>query len=84
MLVGVLFGIRKGQVAYENITVFEFQNGQVACENRPILRKHRHLLKFFLEFKKDRLPLKIGYLLNFKIERSPVKIDQFQRSMDTC
>jgi len=27
MLVGVLFGIRKGQVAYENIIVFEFQNG---------------------------------------------------------
>jgi len=27
MLVGVLFGIRKGQIAYENIIVFEFQNG---------------------------------------------------------
>jgi hypothetical protein len=42
------------------------------------------LLKFFLEFKKDRSPMKIGKLLNFKMGRLPMKIDQFQGSKDTC
>jgi hypothetical protein len=30
----------------------EFEKRQAACENKPILGKHRGLLKLFLEFKK--------------------------------
>jgi len=32
-------------------------------------------LKFFLEFEKGGLPVKIGRLLNFKMGKSLVKID---------
>jgi hypothetical protein len=38
---------------------------------KPISRKHERLLKFYLEFEKGRLPLKIGHLLNFKMGRHP-------------
>jgi hypothetical protein len=31
------FGIRKGQVASKSIPVFEFQNGQVTCENKLVV-----------------------------------------------
>jgi len=61
-----------------------FKMGRSSCENRLISGKHGCLLKFFLEFKKDRSPMKIGKLLNFKMGRLPMKIDQFQGSKDTC
>ena len=47
-------------------------------------RKRGRLLKYFLEFKKDKAPMKIYHLLNFKIGRLLMKIDQFQGSMDVC
>jgi hypothetical protein len=58
--------------------------GRSSCENRSISGKHGHFLKFFLEFEKDRSPMKIGKLLNFKMGKLPMKIDQFQGSKDTC
>ena len=84
MLFEVILEILKKQVTRENRSIFEFQIGQVACENRPISGKYECLLKFFLKLKKGRSPMKIGQLLNFKMERSPVKIDQFQGNIGAC
>jgi len=41
--------------------------GQVTRENKPILGKHEHLLKFFLKSKKGRWAVKIDYFLHFRM-----------------
>jgi hypothetical protein len=35
--------------------IWNFQNGQVSHENKPISMKHRGLLKLFLEFEKGQV-----------------------------